>query len=122
MDKHTELAKVTAAMQQTKERRMYECCYQAIYLHLKGTSMKAIADILNRNRMTAEQLHSYVRERWTEPCKSRCLRCSYSVDEAAAGSLETNRRLFVPHEVGFTAKHNWTLELIATYGTRIMPL
>ncbi|MDT2264552.1 hypothetical protein P7H12_14560 [Paenibacillus larvae] len=36
MDKHTELAKVTAAMQQTKERRMYER-YQAIYLHLKGT-------------------------------------------------------------------------------------
>ncbi|MDT2276991.1 hypothetical protein P7H20_22050 [Paenibacillus larvae] len=29
MDKHTELAKVTAAMQQTKERRMYER-YQAI--------------------------------------------------------------------------------------------
>ncbi|MDR5569114.1 hypothetical protein ACM6L3_08120 [Paenibacillus larvae] len=43
MDKHTELAKVTAAMKQTKERRMYER-YQAIYLHLKGTSMKAIAD------------------------------------------------------------------------------
>ncbi|MDT2276312.1 hypothetical protein P7H20_17785 [Paenibacillus larvae] len=40
MDKHTELAKVTAAaMQQTKERRIVER-YQAIYLHLKGTSMK----------------------------------------------------------------------------------
>ncbi|MDT2287220.1 winged helix-turn-helix domain-containing protein [Paenibacillus larvae] len=24
----------------------------------------------------------------------------------------------VPHEVGFTAKHNWTLELIATYVER----
>ncbi|MDT2287763.1 hypothetical protein P7H17_19220 [Paenibacillus larvae] len=35
MDKHTELArKRLAAMQQTKERRMYER-YQAIYLHLK---------------------------------------------------------------------------------------
>ncbi|MDT2261831.1 helix-turn-helix domain-containing protein [Paenibacillus larvae] len=51
--------KVTAAMQQTKERRMYER-YQAIYLHLKGTSMKAIADILNRNRMTVSSyIHTY---------------------------------------------------------------
>ncbi|MDT2287781.1 hypothetical protein P7H17_19350 [Paenibacillus larvae] len=39
--------------------------YQAIYLHLKGTSMAAIADILNRNRMTVSSYISYVRERWT---------------------------------------------------------
>lgn len=51
MDKHNELEKVTEAMKQAKERRMYER-YQAIYLHLKGTSMTAIAEILNRNRMT----------------------------------------------------------------------
>ncbi|MDT2287477.1 helix-turn-helix domain containing protein [Paenibacillus larvae] len=38
---------------------MYER-YQAIYLHLKGTSMKAIADILNRNRMTVSSyIHTY---------------------------------------------------------------
>jgi len=46
MGKHTELEKVTEAMKQAKERRMYER-YQAIYLHLIGTSMTAIADILS---------------------------------------------------------------------------
>ncbi|MDT2276924.1 helix-turn-helix domain containing protein [Paenibacillus larvae] len=94
MDKHTELAKVTAAMQQTKERRMYER-YQAIYLHLKGTSMKAIADILNRNRMTVSSyIHTYENGGLGAFANQAFLRCSYSVDEAAAGSLETNRRLF----------------------------
>ncbi len=59
MDKHNELEKVTEAMKQAKERRMYER-YQAIYLHLKGTSMTAIAEILNRNRMTVSSyIHTY---------------------------------------------------------------
>lgn len=34
MDKHNELEKVTEAMKQAKECRMYER-YQSIYLHLK---------------------------------------------------------------------------------------
>ncbi|MDT2305865.1 hypothetical protein P7H21_20690 [Paenibacillus larvae] len=123
MDKHTELAKVTAAMQQTKERRMYER-YQAIYLHLKGTSMKAIADILNRNRNDGEQLHSYVRERWTGSSKS-------SIPSGAPTRLTKQQQdrlkqtvaYSVPHEVGFTAKHNWTLELDChVRGTRMGPL
>ncbi|MDT2294051.1 helix-turn-helix domain containing protein [Paenibacillus larvae] len=83
MDKHTELAKVTAAMQQTKERRMYER-YQAIYLHLKGTSMKAIADILNRNRMTVDDdsyIHTYENGGLGALQIKHSCRCSYSVDE-----------------------------------------
>ncbi|WP_268627146.1 terminase gpP N-terminus-related DNA-binding protein [Paenibacillus alvei] len=58
MDKHIELKEVSEAMKQAKERRMYER-YQAIYLYLKGTSMTANADILNRNRMTVS-IHSNV--------------------------------------------------------------
>ncbi len=59
MDKHNELENVTEAMKQAKERRMYER-YQAIYLHLKGTSTIAIAGILNRNRMTVSSyIHMY---------------------------------------------------------------
>ncbi|MDT2254724.1 winged helix-turn-helix domain-containing protein [Paenibacillus larvae] len=47
------------------------------------------------------------------------LRCSYSVDKAATDALETNRRhIRFPMRSGFTAKHNWTLELIATYVER----
>ncbi|MDT2249130.1 helix-turn-helix domain containing protein [Paenibacillus larvae] len=81
--------------------------YQAIYLHLKGTSMKAIADILNRNRMTVSSyIHTY-EKRWTGSLANQAfLRCSYSVDEAAAGSLKQTVAYSVPHEVGFTAKHN----------------
>ena len=54
-----ELEKVVEAMKQAQERRMYER-YQAINLHLKGTSMTAIAYILNRNRMTVSScIHDY---------------------------------------------------------------
>ncbi|MDT2305784.1 helix-turn-helix domain containing protein [Paenibacillus larvae] len=66
---------------------MYER-YQAIYLHLKGTSMKAIADILNRNRMTVSSyIHTYENGGLGVSEIKHSLRCSYSVDEAAAGSL-----------------------------------
>ncbi|MDT2302959.1 winged helix-turn-helix domain-containing protein [Paenibacillus larvae] len=76
---------------------------------------------MNRNRMTVN-VHSYVRERWTgEPlAKSSIPQVLYSVDEAAAGSAGKCKPspIPVPHEVGFTAKHNWTLELIAAYVER----
>ncbi|MDT2293846.1 hypothetical protein P7H15_14850 [Paenibacillus larvae] len=72
---------------------MYER-YQAIYLHLKGTSMKAIEGHFESKPNDGEWLSLHVRERWTGSLATAILRCSYSVDEAAAGSLETNRRLF----------------------------
>ncbi|WP_197258662.1 helix-turn-helix domain-containing protein [Paenibacillus dendritiformis] len=54
----------------SKERRMYKR-YQAIYSHLKGTSMTAIADILNRNRMTVSSyIHRTKTVDW-QPCSSR---------------------------------------------------
>ncbi|MDT2256023.1 helix-turn-helix domain containing protein [Paenibacillus larvae] len=57
--------------------------------------MKAIADILNRNRMTVSSyIHTYENGGLGAMQNQAFLRCSYSVDEAAAGSLETNRRLF----------------------------
>ncbi|OME86086.1 hypothetical protein BK120_08845 [Paenibacillus sp. FSL A5-0031] len=53
------LDKITEAMKQFKDRRMYEL-YQAIYLHLKGISMTAIADILNWDRMTVSSyIHTH---------------------------------------------------------------
>ncbi|SEP15785.1 Transposase [Paenibacillus sophorae] len=118
MDKHTELEKVTEAMKQAKERRMYER-YQAIYLYLKGTSMTAIADILNRNRMTVSSyIHTY------ENGGLAALKLKHSSGAPTRLTKEQQDQLkqtvaySVPHEVGFTAKHNWTLELIATYVER----
>ncbi|MDT2237262.1 helix-turn-helix domain-containing protein [Paenibacillus larvae] len=118
MDKHTELAKVTAAMQQTKERRMYER-YQAIYLHLKGTSMKAIADILNRNRMTVSSyIHTY------ENGGLGALQIKHSSGAPTRRQLQQDRlKQTVAYSApsmrsALRAKHNWTLELIATYVER----
>lgn len=118
MDKHTELEKVTVAMKQAKERRMYER-YQAIYLYLKGTSMSAIADILNRNRMTVSSyIHTY------ENGGLAALQFKHSSGAPTRLTKEQQEQLIqtiaysVPDEVGFTAKHNWTLELISAYVER----
>ncbi|WP_235533323.1 IS630 family transposase, partial [Paenibacillus sp. Leaf72] len=118
MEKHTELEKVTIAMKQAKERRMYER-YQAIYLHLKGTSMSVIADILNRNRMTVSSyIHTY------ENGGLAALQLKHSSGAPTRLTKEQQEQLIqtiaysVPDEVGFTAKHNWTLELISAYVER----
>ncbi|MDT2249144.1 helix-turn-helix domain-containing protein [Paenibacillus larvae] len=97
---------------------MYER-YQAIYLHLKSTSMKASFDILNRNRMTVSSyIHTY------ENGGLGALQIKHSSGAPTRLTAQQQDRLkqtvaySVPHEVGFTAKHNWTLELIATYVER----
>lgn len=118
MDTHAELEKVTEAMKQAKERRMYER-FQAIYLYLKGTSMTAIAEILNRNRMTVS---SYIRA--YESGGLAALQVKHSSGAPTRLTKEQQEQLkqtvaySVPHEVGFTAKHNWTLDLIAAYVER----
>jgi transposase len=118
MDRLTELETVTTAMKQAKERRMYER-YQAIYLHLKGNSMTAIADILDRNRMTVSSyIHTY------ENGGLAALQLKHSSGAPTRLTKEQQEQLkktvafAVPHEVGFAAKHNWTLELIAGYVER----
>ncbi|MEI7027124.1 helix-turn-helix domain-containing protein [Paenibacillus sp. y28] len=115
MEKQSELEEVSGAMRQAKDRRMFER-YQAIYLHLKGTSMIEIADILNRNRMTVSQyIHAY------KNGGLPALQLEHSPGAPSRLTKEQQEQLkqtvaySVPHEVGFTAKHNWTLELIAAY-------
>ncbi|MEV2634105.1 helix-turn-helix domain-containing protein [Paenibacillus larvae] len=56
MNKLFALNEVTQAMKQAKKRRMYER-YQALYLHLKGKSVKEIAETLNRS---AETVKNYI--------------------------------------------------------------
>ncbi|MDT2264489.1 helix-turn-helix domain-containing protein [Paenibacillus larvae] len=81
--------------------------------------MKAIADILNRNRMTVSSyIHTY------ENGGLGALQIKHSSGAPTRLTKQQQDRLkqtvaySVPHEVGFTAKHNWTLELIATYVER----
>ncbi|WP_144029617.1 helix-turn-helix domain-containing protein, partial [Paenibacillus larvae] len=56
MNNQFALNEVTQAMKQAKKRRMYER-YQALYLHLKGKSVKEIAETLNRS---AETVKNYI--------------------------------------------------------------
>ncbi|WP_340398568.1 IS630 family transposase [Paenibacillus sp. FSL H8-0079] len=118
MNKHTELEKVREAMKQAKERRMYER-YQAIYLHLRGTSIVAIADILNRNRMTVS---GYIHAYQNGGIAALQLKHSSGAPSRLSKKQQTQLKQIiaysVPHEVGFAARHNWTLELIALYVER----
>jgi transposase len=115
MEQHTEREHVKTAMKQAKERRMYER-YQAIYLHLKGTSMTVIADILGRNRMTVSQyIHAYEKGGLSALQLKHSSGAPTRLTKEQQNQLKKTIAYSVPHEVGFTAKHNWTLELIATY-------
>lgn len=118
MEQHIELEHVKAAMKQAKERRMYER-YQAIYLYLKGTPMTAIADILNRNRMTVSSyIHTYENGGLAALQLKHSSGATTRLTKEQQDQLKQTVAYSVPHEVGFTAKHNWTLELIATYVER----
>lgn len=118
MDRHIELENVTAAMKQVKDRRMYER-YQAIYLHLKGNSITAIADILNRNRMTVSHyIHAYENGGLTALQLKHSTGAPTRLTKEQQEQLKQTVAYATPHEVGFTAKHNWTLELIAAYVKR----
>jgi transposase len=115
MEKQTALQEVTQVMKQAKERRMYER-YQAVYLFLKGKSTKEIAEILNRSK---ETVNSYIRA--YESGGLAAMPMKYSPGAPTRLTKEQEEQLkqtivhSVPHEVGFTARHNWTLEIIAAY-------
>jgi transposase len=106
---------IEQAMKKTKNRRMYER-YQALYLHLQGIPPEQIAQTLNRSAKTVKgYLHAY------ETGGLAGLQMSYSPGAPVRLTPEQQEQLkrtiveSVPHEVGFTARHNWTLEIIAAY-------
>lgn len=113
METTSKLDEVTQAMKKAKSRRMYER-YQALYLHLRGTSTKEIASILNRNTQTVK---SYIDAYETGGLPA--LQMNHSPGAPVRLTKEQQAQLkhtivnFVPHDVGFTARHNWTLEIIA---------
>jgi len=118
MDKLTELERIAEAMKQAKERRMYER-YQAVYLYLKGHSMTAIGDILNRNRMTVSHyIHTYENGGLAALQLKHSSGAPTRLTKDQQDQLKQTVAYSVPHDVGFTAKHNWTLELIAAYVER----
>lgn len=106
---------IEKAMKETKERRMFER-YQTLYLHLQGTSAKQIASIINRSAST---VRSYIKA-YDEAGLSG-LDINHSPGAPVRLTKEQQEKLkrtiveSVPHDVGFTARYNWTLELIAAF-------
>lgn len=89
------------------------------YLHLKGNTITRIAETLNRSR---ETVSTYIRTYQNGGLAA--LRIKHSPGAPPRLTKEQQEQLkqvivsSTPHEVGFTARHNWTLEIIATYMER----
>jgi transposase len=103
------------AMKKAKDRRMYER-YQALYLHLQGTAADAIAHTLNRSVKTVKgYIKSYENEGLTGLQMNHSPGAPVRLTAQQQDKLKRTIVENVPHEVGFTARHNWTLEIIADF-------
>ena len=107
-----ELQEVEKRLQHEKNRSMYER-YQTIRLSLMGNDRKQIATIMGRNKKT---IITYIHRYQEHGLDGMDMKFSPGAPERL--SMEQQAKLkqtimdFQPHEVGFTAKFNWTLQLI----------
>jgi transposase len=110
-----ELQEVESRLKTEKSRRMYER-YQTIRLHLMGKSVQEIAAILKR---TSKTIGTYIRSYQKHGLDG--LTMKFSTGKPPRLTTEQQAQLkqaindFQPHECGFPAKFNWTLELIRSY-------
>ncbi|OGX60578.1 MAG: transposase [Paenibacillus sp. RIFOXYA1_FULL_44_5] len=115
MENTTAFQEIETAMKKAKDRRMYER-YQTLYLYLQGTEVEQIAHIINRSVKTVK---SYIKTYKTEGLPG--LQMNHSpgapvrLTQAQQEKLKQTIVGSIPHDVGFTARHNWTLEIIATF-------
>ncbi|MFD0717724.1 transposase [Paenibacillus sp. GCM10027626] len=115
MENTVAFQEIETAMKKAKDRRMYER-YQTLYLYLQGTEVEQIAHIINRNAKTVK---GYIKAYKTGGLPG--LQLSHSPGAPVRLTKEQQEKLkqiivgSIPHDVGFTARHNWTLEIIAAY-------
>lgn len=115
MDRQQQIEEPQLAMRQTKERRLFER-YQALFLHLKGHTNVAIADIIQRDPIT---IGNYVKAYHKEGIQG--LRLGYSTGKPPRLSPEQRAILHetiatkIPSDVGFPATSNWTLAIIVQW-------
>ncbi|MET3210897.1 UNVERIFIED_CONTAM: transposase [Paenibacillus sp. PvR008] len=113
MDHSASFQEIQTAMKQVKKRRMYER-YQTLYLYLQGTEVEQIAHTINRSAKTVK---GYIQAYETGGLPG--LQMNHSPGAPVRLTPEQQEKLkqtivnSVPHDVGFTARHNWTLEIIA---------
>jgi transposase len=112
---HDELQAVENRLRSEKSRRMYER-YQAIRLHLMGNAVHQIATTLNR---TSKTIGTYIRSYQEHGLDGLAMK--FSTGKPPQLTTEQQAQLkqtimdFLPHECGFPARFNWTLELIRWY-------
>lgn len=115
MENTVAFQEIETALKKAKERRMYER-YQTLYLYLQGTEVEQIARIINRSVKTVK---GYIKAYKTRGLSG--LQMNHSPGAPVRLTKEQQEKLkqtivsSIPHDVGFTARHNWTLEIIASY-------
>ncbi len=115
MEHSASFQEIQTAMKQAKDRRMFER-YQTLYLYLQGTEVEQIAHIINRSPKTVK---GYIQAYETRGLSG--LQMNHSPGAPVRLTKEQLEKLkqtivdSVPHHVGFTARHNWTLEIIAAF-------
>jgi transposase len=113
-----QLYEVEQRLKHEKSRRMFER-YQTVRLHLFGQSDEDIAVAIGRKESTVSSFLRKYRKHGLDG-----LQMKFSPGPPERLSQEQQAQLkqtiieFVPHDVGFKAKHNWTLEIIGEYINR----
>jgi transposase len=115
MEENKELQEVEKRLKVEKSRRMFER-YQTIRLSLLGYDNQQIATAIGRSDRTVRTyLHSYK----TSGLVGLQIRFAPGRRERMTQKQQDQLKQVIidslPHEVGFTAKFNWTLELIRQY-------
>lgn len=113
-----QLQDVEQRLKHEKSRRMFER-YQTVRLHLLGHENAAIAVSIGRKESTVE---TYLRQYRKQGLDGLQMKFSPGPPEQLSKEQQQQLRKticeHVPHDVGYTAKFNWTLELIGDYINR----
>lgn len=115
MDQQQAVIELDTRMKKEKDRRMFER-YQTIHLHFQGKTIKDIAGIIRRSEKTVSQyIHAY------QANGIDGLKMNHSPGAPSRLTKEQQEQFKqtivekLPHQVGFTAKFNWTLHLMGEY-------
>ena len=109
------IAEIEEQIRRTKERRMYERL-QAIRLWLMDIPVKQISLTLCRSEKTIRAyIHAYEKNGFDGLVMKRSPGKSSRLTKEQRDELKQIIVSQVPADVGFTAKFNWTLQIIADY-------
>jgi transposase len=110
-----EIETLLASMKTTKDKRMYER-YQTIYFYLQGYSKKEITKMIGRSEKT---IYNYVNAYEEKGVDGLIMGQSPGAPRKLTPEQEHELAQVIaaklPIDVGFRAKHNWTLAIIASF-------